>query len=133
MIKGNIKLGEFASVDVDDLVLDISKSMKNKMLRNVYVLDKNKLIGVISLFDINNKIVAESKDPKKVSAKEIMSSPVICVGEESEIKEAYLLMLKEGKYVLPVVNKEGALLGTISMGQALKHSVNKYKNENSKK
>lgn len=114
------KLSGFVTGKESESIVVLAKKMQIKKLRNIYIINnKKEPIGVISLVDFNNKIIAKGKSPTDLTAKSIMNSPVWTINQEADIKEAYYDMLKKGRYVLPVT-KEGKLSGILSMSEALK-------------
>src|SRR5262245_17048064 len=62
-------------------------------------------IGIVTDRDILYKVVAENKDPSKITLKEIMSSPLHTVGKDELVKDAVLIMRNKGIRRLVVTNK----------------------------
>ena len=82
-----------------------------------------KQISVKNLYEMV-KLSIEKKVKAGKSALEIMQSPVKTVKAETEIKEAYKIMLRFGYNSLPVINGCGKLEGVISrreMDRAIMH------------
>ncbi len=129
----SLNLAEFAVASEGDSVMDLAKIMKKKMMRNVFILDKKENpIGVVSLVDINNEIIAEGKDYMKIKAKEIMNYPVWTIDEKENISKAYYSMLEKKRYALPVT-RNGKIMGILSMGEALKEVIKEKRNASAKK
>ena len=104
----------------DDTALEVSKIMRDTQRRHLVVLDKeDKPVGVVSAVDINNRIVAEEKDPKASKAKEIMTGDLKVVSVEDSYDKAYELMTGLGTYSIPVV-KDGKMLGLLEFTRAFK-------------
>src|SRR3989338_10097759 len=91
-------------------ITEVARLIKNKNVRHVFVVEKNVLVGVVGGIDINNKVVAEGKDPKKVTAKDIMNN-VESVTEDQAIEYAYAIMRNFNTFTCPVVDEKGSLIG----------------------
>lgn len=107
---------EFVTCDVNDNAYKISEMMRqNRRFNHTLVLEEKRPVGIISLRDIVERVVAEKKDPQKTKAGEIMSSPVVVVEADDELVEIARLMTTKNFLSLPVVNKDKELLGVISI------------------
>ncbi len=97
----------------DDSVLEVSRIIRDTKSRHLIVVDKNlKPLGIISAFDINNRVVAQEIDPKKITAVKIMTKPVEAVDISSNYKDAVEKMAALETYTLPVI-ENGKLIGTL--------------------
>jgi CBS domain-containing protein len=81
----------------------------------------SKLLGVITPWDICTKVVANAKDPYTVNAGECMSREITACEPGDSIDVALLIMRDAGRLRLPVANHKGELIGTISMGDIIRH------------
>ncbi|MFA5857349.1 MAG: CBS domain-containing protein [Candidatus Pacearchaeota archaeon] len=105
-------------------VVDVAKKFKGITLKHMFVVDENDYpIGIISITDINNRVVAEGKDPKKLIAKDIMSSPVAVADINDDLGEIYEKMVKKHTVMEPVV-KENKMVGIITIHQIVKNLNN---------
>jgi CBS domain-containing protein len=91
---GNLVERDFVSLDKNTLVADTVKLMKDKGFSFVFVTHKSlgSPIGIVTERDILYRVVVENKDPFKTTLKEIMSSPLITIDEESTVANAISLM-----------------------------------------
>jgi CBS domain-containing protein len=91
---GNLVERDFVSLDENTLVADTVKLMKDKGFSFVFVTHKSleSPIGIVIERDILYRIVAENQSPFKTTLKEIMSSPLITINEESTVADAISLM-----------------------------------------
>ena len=85
---------DFISLDENTVVADAAKLMKDKGFSFVFVTNKSleSSIGIVTERDILYRVVAENKNPFKTTLKEIMSSPLITIDEESTVANAISLM-----------------------------------------
>ena len=102
-----------------DTVLSVAQMMRDKKLRHVLVVDMNDFpVGIISTVDINNRVVADGKDPQATTAKDIMTSPIIVKNSEDDLGEVYRLMMEQNVYSIPIV-EEGKVKGILTFNSAL--------------
>lgn len=127
-----LKLIEFACAKAEDSVMELAKKMKEKEVRNIFIIDsKGRPEGVVSMVDVNNKVIAENKDYRKVKAKDIMNFPVWTVDEKESLGKAYTTMLEKKRYALPITRKS-KIIGILPMGEALKGVIREKRNASSK-
>jgi len=102
----------------NDNVLEVSRILRDTQRRHLIVLDKeDKPVGIISTVDLNNRVLAEEKDPKKLKAKEIMTKSTKVVSIEDTYEKAFQIMAELGTYSIPVV-RNGKLLGLLEFTRA---------------
>ena len=91
---GNLVERDFLSLDENTVVADAAKLMKDKGFSFVFVTRKSleSPIGIVTERDILYRVVAENKSPFKTTLKEIMSSPLITIDEDSTVANAISLM-----------------------------------------
>lgn len=113
----NIIENDYISLPEDTLVAEAAKVMKKEDVSSVLVTNKssNEPIGIVTERDILYRVVAENMGPFKVPLKKIMSSPLISINEESSVADAISLMRRKHIRRLAVKNKEGKIIGTITL------------------
>lgn len=102
---GDLIERDFATLYEDANVVDATRLMNNKNTSSIIVRlkDSEEPIGIVTERDILYRVVAESKDPSKITLKEIMSSPLHTVGEDVLVKDAVSIMRNKGIRRLVVV------------------------------
>ncbi len=111
----NIK-DEYVIADVNDSVVDIAKKLKeNKRFNHLIILDEKKPVGIVSVRDIIERVVAEQKNSENTKVSEIMTSPVMTIRTDQDLKEIADLMIKNSFLSLPVVNENDEFLGVVSI------------------
>ncbi|MFZ8850286.1 MAG: CBS domain-containing protein [Thermoproteota archaeon] len=98
-------------VDFNATVYEASKIMKAHDVGSVIVKLNDQPVGIVTERDILLKVIGEGKDPKKVKVGEIMSSPLVTVKADDTIEEALKKMSIYGFRRLPVVGKNGKIVG----------------------
>jgi len=89
-----------------------AKEMVKHRIGSVVVVKNKSPIGIITEADLNKKIVAPGRDPKKTKAVEIMSSPIVFANPLDDLEIAVEKMEKHKIKRLPVVEK-GKIVGLI--------------------
>lgn len=75
--------------------------------------------GIITSIDICDNIVAQGRDPSKITIREIMSSPLITVTPDMTIKDCAKVMKEKRIHHLPVADANGTVIGMISANDFL--------------
>jgi len=113
MIVKNIMTSGVKTVHVNSTVQDAARIMNELKIGSLIVMDKDRLMGIITERDILAGIVEKAKDSSKVLVKEIMTPNVIVVESDMKIDQAVELMNDKGIKKLPVVEK-GNLIGIVT-------------------
>lgn len=100
------------TVSKDSSVEEALEKLLNTGFRILPVVDKKKIVGVISRTDIINKI-GEFNEIRKIPVSEIMTHDPIVVHEDSDFDEALKKMRNLGEVAIPVVNSHGKLSGMV--------------------
>ncbi len=86
------------------------------------VLDKGKLVGLITDRDICCRVVAMGRDPETTAVKDVMTSHVIFCYEDQSYHEAAEMMKAERLRRLPVMTRGHRLVGIISVDDLARYS-----------
>ena len=78
------------------------------------VMDNGHLVGVVTDRDIACRAVAQGKDPAKIKAQEIMSSPVVTIPDDADLDECCRVMESAQVRRVPVVDRAGNCRGIVS-------------------
>jgi len=103
-------------VEPDSMVSETLATMRRRYIHSVIVnkTEDNQEYGIITSYDISDKIVAQDNNPAVTKAREIMNSPVIVVRQEMPLKECAQLMKENHIHHLPVVDRDENIIGMIS-------------------
>lgn len=100
----------------------IVEMLREKKIRRVLVVDEGKLVGIISDHDVDSVMPSPATSLSrwelntlldKLTAREIMTSPVFVIGPDCPLEEAARAMLERKFGALPVL-QEGALVGIVT-------------------
>jgi CBS domain-containing protein len=121
-----------ARVDPDQTVLEAVQLMAEEGVGAVAVIEKNEkaeLRGVFTERDVMLRVVMRQLHPGRTRVGDVLTSPVETISEEVTAEEAFSLMVGRHIRHLPIVSKEGRLLGMLSVRNLLEHMVDNLQRE----
>ncbi len=107
------------TVKTDDTVHAAVQKMIKFDIGSVIVTAGGRPVGIITETNILRRIVGPRMDPSTVWAKDIMTSPLITIGPNSDLAEAAKIMAKNNINRLPVMDG-GKLVGLLSSTDIVK-------------
>ena len=84
--------------------------------------ETDKVTGVITDRDICIALSTRDRQPSKIMAREITTTPAFVCSPDDDIQTALITMSQERLHLLPVVNKERGLSGVLSINDVLLHA-----------
>ncbi len=96
-------------------VLDAVKSMRDKKVGSLIVVEEGKPIGVFTERDVLNRVVGAQLDPSKTSVSEVMTKNVAAVNPSTTVQQAMAIVTGMRYRHLPVMDGE-ELVGVVSIG-----------------
>lgn len=103
-------------------VFDAVKSMAEKGIGSLLVMEGEAIVGIITERDYARKIVLMGRSSKETAVREIMTSPVMCVGLEQSSEQCMALMTENRLRHLPVLDGR-TLIGLVSIGDLVKDII----------
>jgi CBS domain-containing protein len=97
----------------DTSIQEVVATMNKFNIGSIIVVQGERPVGIITERDILKRQVEPCLAPETLTARHIMSSPVITINEDVSIEEAATLMAKKRAKRLPVMNN-GKLVGIIT-------------------
>jgi CBS-domain-containing membrane protein len=130
------------AVDLDTPLKDVAEAMAHRGISGVPVLDQNQaVVGIISERDFLDAFGPEGAKSfmevlatclagsgciavtaRKQKAREIMTTPPICVGEESPVSEIARIFDEKHINRVPVTDRNGKLVGIVSRADIVRYS-----------
>lgn len=104
-------------IDPDSSVSYALTLMRRRNIHSVIVdlsADKS-TYGIVTTTDIRDKIIASGTNPAETQIREIMTAPVSVANPDWTLKECARQMQKLGIHHMPVLDKQGILIGLISV------------------
>lgn len=103
------------SCSINDSVMDAAQMMHTRSISSLIACDDDgKPVGIMTDRDLRSKVVAKALDPRILTVKEIMSSPVISVNEEDSLFEVLYRMSRHRIHRIGVVDENNTLTGLIN-------------------
>jgi CBS domain-containing protein len=112
--------GQVLWVSSQSKVIEAAQKMRDHDVGCLVVLDRGRVIGILTERDIISKVVARSRSPEATHVEEAMSRQVIVCTLDTPITKAQRIMAEHGIRHLPVV-QDGAPIGMISIRDVLDH------------
>ena len=103
-------------VSPDASLFEVAELMRDEDIGSVLVTEGNELLGVITDRDIVVRAIAEHRDVRAATAREIMSEAVFCCTEDAPIEAVIEEMAAERVRRVPVLNGARHLVGLVSLG-----------------
>src|SRR5271154_6219163 len=112
------------TIDPDVTVFDALAKMAEKDVGSLVVMDREKLIGIITERHYSRNVILKGKTSPKTLVRDIMESNVFHVRPEQSVESCMTLMTEKRVRHLPVL--EGTkVIGIISIGDLLKFIISK--------
>jgi CBS domain-containing protein len=102
-----------STIEPDKTVVDAARVMKQEDAGVVPVTENGRLTGMVTDRDIAIRVVAEGKDPKSTTVREVASSDLVTIDPQQDLDEAVRLMAQHRVRRLPVV-EGGRLVGVVA-------------------
>jgi CBS domain-containing protein len=106
------------TVEASSSILDVARMMKNKGMRNLFVVKDGKPIGVVRDWDVITNVVALHLDPAAIQARQVMYAPPPMVELNASLGDITKLMAETGGRRILVADKRG-MYGTVTAGDVL--------------
>ncbi len=102
------------AIEADKPVAYAAEMMKHEDVGLAPIVEGDRLVGTLTDRDIVTRVVAEGKDPKSVTVREVASTDLVTVDPQQDLDEALRLMAQHQVRRLPVVEEDGRLVGVVA-------------------
>lgn len=110
----DVMIKEVITIDENSTVKEAAEVMNKFEIGCLITVKKGKAMGIVTERDLLKRVVAESKDTKKTTVADIMTSPLVVVEPSMDLEEAVKLMFQMKIKKLPVVEGK-RLVGLVSL------------------
>jgi CBS domain-containing protein len=97
----------------DTTAQEVVATMSSYDISSIIVVQSERPVGIITLRDVLTKVVVQCLAPRALTARQIMSSPVVTISESATVEEAARLMAQKKVKTLPVMDNS-KLAGVIT-------------------
>src|SRR3972149_8309737 len=101
IISKNIKV-----VRPDTSAQEVVATMTKFDISSIIVVQSERPVGIITLRDVVAKIVVQCLAPRALTARQIMTSPLVTISESATVEEAARLMAPNRVKTLPVMDND---------------------------
>ncbi len=105
---------EVATAGPEDLLVTAAKTMLERKIGCIVVVEHEKVAGIVTESDLV-RCAASGHDPNRTLVKDVMKSPCVTCSPEARVEEAYALMRRNQIRHLPIVDKQGKVVGIVTM------------------
>ena len=120
--------GDVYTVTPDESVGKMAARLAEMRIGALPVIDGDLIVGIISERDVIYGLAKHGAAILEKSVSEVMTSPAITVSPDTAILSALSLMTKRRIRHLPVADN-GVLIGFVSIGDLVKHRIEKIEAE----
>ena len=114
----DVMTGAAVTDSPDDTLAEASAKMWQQQTGSLLVMEGDKLTGIVTERDVL-RTVAEGRDPKSVSLRDVMTTDVVTIPPDTRLKDAAEIMFNKWFRHLPVVAASGEVAGIISLRDLL--------------
>jgi CBS domain-containing protein len=97
----------------DTTAQEVVATMSKFDISSIIVVQGERPVGIITLRDILSKVVVQCLAPQALTARQIMSSPLVTIKESATVEEAANLMIQQKVKTLPVMD-DNKLAGVLT-------------------
>lgn len=102
--------------DPDAPVADVAERMRKDDIGALPVGENDRLIGMVTDRDIVLRGFIERKDPLQMTARDVMSEPIVYCRDNEDLDDAVRIMERKQIRRLPVIDKNHRMVGMLSLG-----------------
>ena len=103
----------FTEIPSNTTVSEAARIMDQKLIGSVLIKEGSEIIGIVTERDILRKVVAKGKNTDIITAKDIMSRPLITIDANNDALEASRIM-DEKRIRRIVVTENGKAIGKVT-------------------
>ena len=90
----------------DTTIQEVVATMSKFDISSIMVVQSERPVGIITTRDVLSKVVVQCLAPRALTARQIMSSPLITIDEAATVEEAARLMAQRKVKTLTVMNND---------------------------
>lgn len=103
-------------IEPDTSLADIAARMEKEDIGALPVGEDDRLIGMVTDRDIAVRAFCDKADPMKLTARDVMSEPVIFCTANENLEDAVRIMERKQVRRLPVIDNNRRMVGMLSLG-----------------
>ena len=103
-------------VNPDTPVVELARLMREHDIGAIPIGEDDHLVGMVTDRDIVCRCIAAGRDPKSVTARDVMTEGIIFCLDKQELDDAARIMEMKQVRRLPVINGKKRMIGMLSLG-----------------
>ncbi|MEC9374399.1 MAG: CBS domain-containing protein [Planctomycetota bacterium] len=111
------------SVSPDDSVHTAAKTMRDHDVGCLPVVKDKQVVGLLTDRDVTIRAVADARDPKSSTVREIMSTDPACLHDDDDADKAERLMKQRKFRRIIVLDRKDSPCGVVSLGDLATHNL----------
>jgi len=113
-------------VELNTTAQECAKAMAKRGVSCAVITQLGRAIGIVTERDLVSKVMAEAIEADKVLVRDIMSTPLITISPDAQLKEAAELMAQYRVRRLVVLDATRALVGIVTTGDIARTMAEKH-------
>jgi len=109
------------TTEADAPVTAVACKMNDRSVGSVVVVENDKPIGIITDRDLVIRVLCKGLEPRKTTARDVMSAPVATIQEGEEALHAASRMREAHVRRLPILDAKGRLVGIVCLDDLAYH------------
>lgn len=94
----------------------LADKMRRQDIGSVPVGDNDRLVGMVTDRDICCRGLGKGRNAAKLTARDVMSKPIVCCKSDQDVTSALRIMRKAGVRRLPVIDRNKRMVGMLGLG-----------------
>jgi CBS-domain-containing membrane protein len=114
----DVMVDKVVTIQSDETAQLAARVMGEHDIGCLVVLEDSRVLGIVTERDLLNRVLAVAADPEKTLVKQVMSTPVVTVGPDTDLEAAVEMMFKQRIKKLPVVEEreeKRVLVGLVTL------------------
>jgi CBS domain-containing protein len=103
-------------VEPNTPISELARRMRDEDIGSIPIGENDRLVGMVTDRDIAIKALADGRDIAAMTARDVMSSPILYCRTEQDLDDAARLMENHQVRRLPVINENKRMVGMLALG-----------------
>lgn len=113
---------EVARIAPNATALDAACSMNSRRIGSLVVVEKGKIVGIVTERDIMTRVVADERDPSRTLVRDIMTSKLAVCAPATPLEECREMLIGRRIRRLPVI-VDDELIGIVTQGDVMRQEM----------
>jgi len=100
----------------DTSIHELARAMRDEDIGAIPIGEHDRLIGMVTDRDIAVRGLADGRDVAAMTARDLMTSPIIYCRAEEDLDDAARIMEEKGIRRLPVIDANKRMVGMLALG-----------------